>query len=331
MPGIVGMADTFNCPNYIGELYLAGKTDAPFLAAIGGLTGGHATTAKRFTWEGYDLRPSSSTRQRLEGQPAPTAAARKRYTDHNVVEIHQEALSVSYSKLGAIGDLAAVMQEGVNPVRNEEAWQLVAQLKEKAGDIDDTFINGVFAEPTDNLTPRRTRGLLDAIATNIWDAHAQPLTDDMLLSLMQMTWENGGIREGETRTVICGAAAARRLNDLFVPANVVRTQTNVGGVNLQTIETPFGNLNLMKEQRMPKGTLAVVSLEACAPVHLLIPDDPKVGGNRGFFFVERLAKTGASDDSQLYGEIGLEYGQESQHGKLVDFTTPYDHISGSGS
>jgi hypothetical protein len=325
MPGIVGMADTFNCPNYIGELYLAGKVDAPFLSAIGGLTGGISTIAKRFTWEGYDLRPSSSTRQRLEGATAPTATARARYVAHNVVEIHQEAVSVSYTKLAAIGQIdLGVLQEGTNPVRDEEAWQIAQLLKEKALDINDTFINGVFAEPADNLTARKTRGLLDAIATNIWDAHGDPLTADMVVSLMQMTWENGGIREGETRTAIGGAAVMRRLNDLFVPANVVRTQTTVGGVNLQTIETPFGNLNLMKDPAVPKGTLIVCSLGECAPVHLLVP-------SKGFMFVEPLAKTGSSNDSQLYGEVGLKYGQESMHGKIVDFTTPWDTISGSGS
>ena len=32
---------------------------------------------------------------------------------------------------------------------------------------------------------------------------------------------------------------------------------------------------------------------------------------------EPLAKTGASDDVQIYGEIGLEYGNEKAHGCLT--------------
>ena len=31
------------------------------------------------------------------------------------------------------------------------------------------------------------------------------------------------------------------------------------------------------------------------------------------FFEEPLAKTGASDKSQLYGEVGLKYGNEKAH------------------
>jgi hypothetical protein len=37
---------------------------------------------------------------------------------------------------------------------------------------------------------------------------------------------------------------------------------------------------------------------------------------KGVFFEEALAKTGASDDVQIYGEIGLEYGSERSHGLL---------------
>ena len=35
-----------------------------------------------------------------------------------------------------------------------------------------------------------------------------------------------------------------------------------------------------------------------------------------FEFEEELAKTGASDKSQIYGEIGLEYGNQAAHGVL---------------
>jgi hypothetical protein len=35
-----------------------------------------------------------------------------------------------------------------------------------------------------------------------------------------------------------------------------------------------------------------------------------------------LAKTGATDAVQIYGEIGLEYGPETYHGKIVLITDP---------
>ncbi|WP_446677904.1 SU10 major capsid protein [Streptomyces hydrogenans] len=49
----------------------------------------------------------------------------------------------------------------------------------------------------------------------------------------------------------------------------------------------------------------------CAPVWLEIP-------GKGMLFAEPLAKVGASEKWQLYGEVGLEYGPESYHGLITD-------------
>jgi len=38
--------------------------------------------------------------------------------------------------------------------------------------------------------------------------------------------------------------------------------------------------------------------------------------DKGVFFEEPLAKTGASERSQIYGEIGLKWGNERTHGVL---------------
>ncbi len=98
MPGITGMGTTYNLPNYVGELFAASREDTPLLSAIGGLTGGRATKATSFEWQGYDLRDPDDTRQRLEGADAPDGEARARYKASNVVEIHQEAVNLSYTK-----------------------------------------------------------------------------------------------------------------------------------------------------------------------------------------------------------------------------------------
>ena len=50
-----------------------------------------------------------------------------------------------------------------------------------------------------------------------------------------------------------------------------------------------------------------MSLEQIAPVFLNIP-------GKGVLFEEELAKTGASLKSQIYGEIGLKYGNPLAHG-----------------
>lgn len=327
MPGITGMGTTFNLPNYVGELFAVTPEDTPFLSAIGGLTGGRPANSTHFTWSGYDLRDAATDRQRVEGADAPTAEGRARFSVMNVVEIHQETVATSYTKqaaTGQFGDIGAAHPNvdgvsGANAVMDEHGWQVTQALKQIARDVEATFIAGTFQDPATNATPRKTRGLMEAITTNAVDANDgvddQPLTEDMILGLMQSVWENGGISESETATIMANAWQKRQLTNIFVTQKNYQEQTrNVGGVNLQTIETDFGRLNIMLNRYMPASELAVVSLEQCAPRFLPIP-------GKGFLFQEELAKTGASERTQIYGEIGLEYGNERTHGKIINLTT----------
>jgi hypothetical protein len=42
---------------------------------------------------------------------------------------------------------------------------------------------------------------------------------------------------------------------------------------------------------------------------------------KGHFFAEPLARTGAKDRTQLYGEVGLKYGNQRTHGKIAGLVT----------
>jgi len=314
MTGITGMGTTYNLPNYVGELFNASPEDTPLLSAIGGLTGGRSATAKLFEWQGYDLRDASATRQRLEGADAPEGEQRRRYSQHNVVEIHQEAVDLSYTRQASTGQRntdgqPVVTINGTTVPASEMAWQLEQQFKQIARDVELTFIAGEFQNPSDNTQPRRTRGLLEAITTNV--ANVAELTEEAVMDLFQEVWTNGGIQEGETRTVIVGATLKRELSKIFIKdRGYAEDSRNVGGVNLQTFETDFGRANIMLNRYMPADTLVVASLDQLAPRFLEIP-------GKGHFFAEPLAKTGSADKVQIYGEIGLEYGHEAQHGKLT--------------
>jgi hypothetical protein len=315
MAGITGMGTTYNLPNYVGELFEVTPTDTPFLSAIGGLTGGKSANATEFQWQSYDLR-NAGQNTKIEGADAPTAEERVRSNITNVVQIHQEAIDVSYTKQAATGQYSGSNIAGTNPVQNEVAFQTQAMLKQIARDVEYSFIHGVYQKPTDNTTQRKTRGLLEAITTNvITNSEATALTEEMVLDLMQSVWDNGGIKESDTATLICNSWQKRMLTKIFVTdAGFSESTRNIGGVNVQTIETDFGRVNIMLNRYMPADQIAVASLEMCIPVILNIP-------KKGFLFVEPLAKTGATDKYQIYGEIGLEYGNEKAHGKITGLTT----------
>ncbi|MET9510763.1 DUF5309 family protein [Streptomyces flavidovirens] len=395
MAGITGMGTTFDLPNYAGELFALTPADTPFMSAIGGLTGGGMTSGVEFEWQTYDLRDPSQ-RTRVEGATAPTAEERVRANVRNVAQIHQEKVSVSYTKQAAIGQMttpgAAPFRgvDGSNPVNNELDWQVAQALKSIALDVNYSFLNGAYANPTTNATARKTRGLLAAItsnriakgvttagATSATDtvtstahglvdgdkivfantstatgivagriyyvdqidvntfkvatssggspitvgtttglAYTNPwetaLTTDHVSDLLQLAYDNGGISEQETATLIVNSAQRRAVTKAFASAygQFHETSRTVGGVAVDTIITDFGTLNVMMDRHSPQDTITVASLEQCRPVFLNVP-------GKGVMFEEPLAKTGASDEVQLYGEIGLEYGNEKAHAAMT--------------
>ena len=314
MTGVTGQGTTYNLPNYTGDLFLVSKEDTPFLSAIGGLTGGESAGSTLIEWQTEDMRDADITRQRTEGAQAPNGEERPRSRVSNVLEIHQEAVELSYTRQATTrmrstdGEKLVTIGTTTMP-ESELKHQLDLSLKQVARDVNRAFITGTYQNPTDNTTPRKTRGLVEAITTNVV-AGTGNLTEDLVLDTLQKVWEHGGIREGETRTILVGAKMKRALSKVFIKENGYReTSRTVGGVNVQAIETDFGACNIMLDNDVPTDTLLVVSLEECTPVFLEIP-------GKGTFFAEPLAKTGAFDKVQLYGEIGLKYGAEQHHGKL---------------
>jgi hypothetical protein len=324
MSGITGQGTTYNLPNYVGELFLVSPQDTPLLSSIGGLTGGKETAGSvYFEWSKYDLREPDDSRQAKEGANAPTAEARVRGTEHSILEIHHEALEISYTKQAAVGQVGDIGVEhphvagvpGSNAVTDEMDWQLKQALLQVARDVEASFTTGTYHDPADNSEARRTKGILEAIETNVRDAFGEDFSTEMLLNLMQDVWEIGGLSVDETRTLLCGGLQKRRITKAFITdANYRQESRTVGGVHVDVIETDFGKVNIMLDRYMPADTLAVLSLEQLAPRFLNIP-------GKGHFFEEPLAKTGSSDKTQLYGEIGLEYGSEIDHGKIEGLST----------
>ena len=194
---------------------------------------------------------------------------------------------MSYTKMGAhrqYGPSGTAVQLGSTTLPADElAKQLQSQIVQTARDVEKTFITGTYAKPTTNAQPRKTRGLLQAITTNVATTthKASELTADDVLDLLQK------VKDGFNQE-----------------------ERNLGGGNLKKLETDFGSFNVMLNRYMPATKLAVVSLEQLAPAFLEVP-------GKGHFFAEPLSKTGASERVMLYGEIGLKYGNEKAHGVLT--------------
>jgi hypothetical protein len=318
MGAVSGQGTTYNLPNYHGELYQVTPTEAPLLSAIGGLTGGKRTKSVEFEWQTEDRRTSTANNSVVEGAAAPTAAERSRSNVTNVVEIHQSAVEVSYTRQAATGMYSGInIGDADNPVGDELDHQIMIELQSMAVDIEMSFLTGTYQKPANNSTPRKTRGLLTAISTNVNANGGTPraLTKAIVDSTLSTMFGNGARLPQASTVFLLGPGQKIALSNLYSTAvlNQPTMTRNIGGVAIDTIVTDFGTFGVMLDRWMPTGKIAVVDLSVCAPVWLEVP-------GKGLLFAEQLAKTGASEKWQLYGEVGLEYGAETYHGLISDLS-----------
>ena len=316
---VVVTGDTYNLPNFVGELFTLIPAQVPLLAMSGGLTGGKGVQTKEFTWQVEDNVAAAVNNVKLEGED-PDITAIIRQEVKNVVEIHQESVKINYSKQanaafvgsgGAVPAIPASGWLGDQPVQSEIPHQLGLTINRIARDVERSFLNGVFANPNDNLTERATRGVLTAI-----DTHLTPFATDLRTSFNAML---AGMYEDET-------TVAPLINAVIFLNGTTKTQlsleyTNnmgladrsrtIGGVDVETIVTDFGTFGVVLDRYMPVDQLALIDMSVVSPCFMPIP-------GKGHFFTEPLAKTGSYDHVQIYGEIGLEYGPEQFHGLITD-------------
>ncbi len=112
---------------------------------------------------------------------------------------------------------------------------------------------------------------------------------------------------------IMGAKNKQLISDIYGYAPEDR---QLGGLNIKNVMMDFGpsTIGVMFDRYMHPGDIYLLDLSVIFPVFTPIP-------GKGHFFAEPLAQTGAAENWQIYGEIGLEYGPESHHGKITGTTT----------
>lgn len=311
MGAITGQGESYNLPNYVGELFNVSPTDTPLLSAIGGMTGGKSVTSKQFTWQTTDLAGAAQTAV-VEGAD-PVMKGRTRSEVTNVAQIMQYGVEVSYTKQAAVGNLSGESIIGNQPVQDELAFQLDMAMKTAARDIEHSFIQGTYVADTNITTARQTRGMLEAVTTNEVAAAAAALDQAKVEDALKQMADSGA--PFEMPVIFANAFQKQKLSAIYSSALALAPRDrNIGGVNITTIETDFGQVGIVFERHIPADDVLIADLAFLKPVFLDIP-------GKGHFFVEPLAQTGAAYKYQVYGEIGLEYGPEQFHAKITNLAT----------
>lgn len=310
---VAGLGTTFNLPNFGGELFTVMPDDSRFLSAIGGLSQGGSVVlgSPEVEWQA-EVIGDPNLSPALEGADAPAGSELARGNFSNLVEIYHDAFSVTYTAQAARSLMAGVNNGQANPVTNEVQYQTTVKLRQAAIHWNKRLLTATYNKPVSNAAARSTRGLLNVPVTNVTDLANAALTEVAVLDFLQSIYNTHGIMAGFEPTLMVSATLKRGLGKLFIKDKGYQEQTrNVGGISVDTIITDFGTVNVMLERNIPSTTVGFSHLGLCKPVFLLVPE-------KGFLFVEPLAKTGSSDKYQLYGECGLEYGPEMAHGKMIN-------------
>lgn len=312
------IATSFGVLNYSGLLFNKGNTRTPFSSAIGGRakTTNHVefVTGQEYTGGGDGEQPAISETASLT---APDATVTTREQKTNVTQIFQESVGISYAKQSNMGTLSGVniANQKANPI-NELDFQVAAKLQKVNRDIEYTFINGVYNKATSDATVNQTRGMVSAVTSNVTAMGGKALGLWDVADMLKKIYESNAPTEG--LTLWCDATTLFQINADAVNngLTIVPNARNVNGIALSKVVTPMGEIYLRLGECLPAGTALVLDLPAIAPVYQPVP-------GKGNFFLEPLARTGAGEKYQLFGQIGLDHGPEWYHGKFTGISTAF--------
>jgi hypothetical protein len=214
MGAVSGLGDSYDLPNFVGELFNITPNDTPFLSSIGGMTGGKSVTSKQFTWQTVDNATAAQTVV-AEGADA-TFAERSRSEVTNVTQIMQYGVHVSYTKQAATGNLNGESIIGNQPVQDELSFQLDMAMKRAARDIEFSFLRGSYVADTNVGTARKTRGMLSAIATNEVAGGNAALDQAKVNALMKAMADSGA--PFEQPVIMANAFQKQKLSSIYSSA-----------------------------------------------------------------------------------------------------------------
>ena len=311
------LATSFGVLNYSGMLFNKGNTRTPLSSIIGGrakitnhvefVTGQEYTT-------GGGSQPAISETASLT---APEASVVTREQKTNVTQIFQESVGISYGKMSNMGTLSGLNVAGqqANPM-NELDFQVAAKMAKINADIEYTFINGTFNKATSDATVNKTRGLVTAITSNTTAMGSKPLGLWDIADMVKKIYGANAPTDG--LCLWCDAVTLFQINADAVQngLTVVPAARNINGISLSSVVTPIGVVYLYLGEYLPAGTALLLNLSVLAPVFQPVP-------GKGNFFLEALAKTGAGEKYQLFGQIGLDHGPERYHGKFTGISTSF--------
>ena len=305
-------------------LFREGRVDTPLLSMISSRR--RFTDAEMFIIGQTFAAPKASDSVVSENQAAtevPDFAPTGRKQDTNVTQIMTKSIAQTDYSTGNTGMLLGpnlAGQQTGNPA-GERDFQRTQKVLELAQDLEYSFINSKYQfRNGDRSIPNRTRGLIDAIKTNVLDVGGNELSWMHLLEVQCSIADNGGVTNGLVLGCDDVTATQIALEAKSEKFEVITGMTTIGGIAVTNIRTTKGFIQVVNLRYLPEGTALLLNIPA-----LSIVEQPFENGNWTWFDIGRQA---GSRVEMLQGACGLDYGYEGAHALIKNIATGFTPYKG---
>lgn len=268
---------------------LSGKTEVVQVTAVSStsatVTRGYGATSAQThaagaTWE-------IIANPRPQGMAGPADTSTTRALKYNFTQIFSKGVKIT-------GTAQAIDHAGVS---SEDAYQIDLRLRELKRELDRTCIMGVRApNDVDGSTYGTMGGLIDFIgfigATNV-NGTAETLTPSVLNAMAKQVFDQGGMPD----TLIVGGVQKQKISTFDQEYRRSTLDSRRAGYTVEEFVTDLGwNLRVVVDRWVPNDVALVIDSSKVK----IMPLSGRA------FFLEKLAKTGDSNDWQIVGEYTME-------------------------
>lgn len=268
---------------------LSGKSEVVQVTAVNGVS---ATVVRGYGATNGEAHASAAvwdiiSNPRPQGMSGPKDESTTRTLAFNFTQIFSKGVRIT-------GTAQAIDHAGVN---SEDDYQIDLRLRELKRELDRTIIMGVRAPNDVNGSTYGTMGgLIDFtgwINTAQKTTTAETLTPSVLNTMIKNVWAQGGNPD----LVIVGGLQKQKISTFDQEFRRSTLDTRRSGFTVEEFVSDLGiSLRVVVDRWMPDDVALVVDSSRLKVLPL----------KGRAFSLEKLAKTGDSDDWQIVGEYTLE-------------------------
>lgn len=325
MPDINNYIASYNPALYAGPIiFRQGRADTPLLSMIGSRR--RNVNSELFIIGQHYAAPKpgdSVVSENAAATQVPNFAPVGREQATNIVQLHTKSIAWTDYSTGNRGMLAGPNLAGQmgNP-QSEIDFQRANKALELAMDIEYALINSKYSyRDGDRNKANRTRGLIEAIKTNVLDIKGNEMSWNYLNQILIAMADNGAPTTGLVLGCDDITATQLAIEAKAEHYEVVTGLSTIGGIAVTEIHTVRGVVRLVNLRFLPEGTALLLNIPA-----LSIVEQPFQNGGFVWFPIGRQA---GSEVEMLQGAWGLDYGYEGLHGMITGIATGYTPYKGT--